>query len=65
MANIGAEDSGLSAAVDRALKEPCVFVAIKQRGEKVCAHLAWMRIADLERLPMNFLQANVIMGVRK
>ena len=57
-------DSGLMAAVDRRLNEPCVFVAIRQPG-KVVAHLAWVRLADIERLPLEFVQENILMGERK
>lgn len=58
-------DSGLLARVDGALNEPAIFCAIRRHGEKVCAHLSWIRQRDLERMPVEFLESNVKMGARK
>lgn len=61
-------DKELLAKVDRALAMPVerqAYVAIRHPGEKVCATLGWMRAVDLERLPVRFIQTNVIVGAVK
>lgn len=45
--------------------EPRIFCAIKQPGEKVCAHLSWLRQAELEHMPVDFIQSHIVMGSRK
>ncbi len=51
--------------IARTYQEPRIFCAIKQPGEKICAHLTWVRQTDLERMPVEFLQSNIIMWSRK
>lgn len=68
-------DEALLAEVDRALAEVdraraipverLAYCAIRHRGEKVCAMLGWMRAADLERLPFQFVHDNIIIGDMK
>lgn len=53
------------ATAPKSSPEPRIFCAIKQPGEKVCAHLTWIRQTDIERMPVAFLQSNIIMGGRK